>query len=509
MKIIKLTILTLTLLCGLPAMAQKLETRDFKATNELTARLKDTELIDPNSGKRAALIKIYTPFTNEMLGFDLGLFQTVGRKQAGPGEVWLYVPERTQKIKITHPKYDPVTFWLEGMEAESGKTYAVNLNVEGREVTLVASANDARITVDGEPQGKTPVNMYMPLGSHLVRAELGSLIFEDIVTLTRDGETSFNLKMEDENLKYGDVNIEVDNAAELWFQDRREGVGSLHKHLREGSYVVTTKLPDHEDRSTTFTVEAGKTVNVKADAPIPYIGYLTVETEPMTGVTVTEADTVVTLTPTMQLPVARYEYTFSKRGYYPQTRKFRIERGKTLNDTVRLEKKQYVKKTTGYGAVSLKAGGNMGVNFTLGGFYENVNLEATFTLGLGRSKEVQWYNRSDKLFLGAYDYRMDEMSVKAGYQIRFAERFGLIPQVGFLLQRITAKDKEYPGNGFTQNSVSIAARFSYHPISHIGVFVAPEYAVPVGAKGDIKEVFSRGDLTRGGFRASIGVSVSL
>lgn len=506
---IRISVLALALLGALPALGQKLETRDFRVTNELTARLKDTEMTDENSGKRAALIKIYTPFANEMLGFDLGLFQLVGRRQVGPGEVWIYVPERTQKVTVTHPKYDPVTFWLEGTEAEAGKTYSISLNVEGREVSLIASTPGAQVSVDGEPQGKSPVNMHLPLGTHIVRAELGSLLYEDMVTLTRDGQTTFNLPMEDENRKYGDVNIEVDNAAELWFQDRREGVGSLHKHLRAGSYVITSHLPDHEDQNTTFTVEAGKTKTVKADAPVPHIGYLTIGTEPINGVTVTESDTVVTLTPTMQLPVARYEYVFSKRGYYPRTYRFHIERGSTLTDTIRLEKIQYVKKTTGYAAVSFKAASQLGVNFTIGGYYRNINLEAGYSLGLGQSKEVAWYDRSDHIMYGTNTYRLDEMYVRAGYQLSFAERFGLTPQAGFLLQRLAGRKEGYPGNGFTQGCVSVTARFSYHPAPHIGVFVSPEYDIPVGAKGDITEVFSQGGITRGGFRAGIGVSVSL
>lgn len=496
-------------LCGLHVSAQKLETSDFKETNDQTARLKDTQLIDENSGKRAALIKIYTPFPNEILGFDAGLFQILGRKQAAPGEVWLYVPERTQKITITHPKYKPTVMWFEGMEAESGKTYSILLNVEGRDVTLIASAADAQISVDGEFQGKSPVNMHMPLGSHLVRAELGSLLFEDIVTLTPEGEKTFNLKMEDENLKYGDVDIYVSDGAELWFQDIREGVGTLSKHLRAGSYVVTAKLPDHEDRTTTFTIEAGKTKRVIAAAPVPHLGYLELVTEPATGVTVMNADSLFTLMPTMQLPVARYELDFSKRGYYPQTYKFRIERGETLCDTIRLEKIQYVKKTTGYAAVAFSASGSPGIAFTIGGYYDNINLEASYLLGIGRSKDVQWYNREDKIYQGAYNYRMDEMAIRAGYQLRFAERFGLTPQVGFMVQNLSAKDKNYPGNGFTQSCATIGVRFSYHPVQHIGVFVTPEYGIPVITKGDISEVFSQGGMTRGGIKASIGVSVSL
>ncbi|MDE6512488.1 MAG: PEGA domain-containing protein, partial [Muribaculaceae bacterium] len=414
MKSLKIAVAAAAILCALPSMAQKLESREFKETSEMLARLPGTAMTDENSGKRAALIKIYTPFLNEVLGFDAGLFQIVGRKQAGPGEVWLYVPERTQKITVTHPKYSPTTILFEGMEAESSKTYSVELNVEGRNVALVASTPGAQITVDGEPQGKSPVNMHMPLGTHLVRAELGSLLFEDVVTLTSDGDIRFDLPMEDENLKFGDVDLEVADGAELWFQDRREGVGSLRKHLKAGSYVVTAKLPDHEDQTTAFTVEAGKTKTVTVTPPAAHLGYLELVTEPTNGVTVMEGDSIINLTTTTQLPVARYEYDFTKKGYYPQTRKFRIERGETFRDTIRLEKIQYVKKSTGYAAVSFAAGGNMGVGFTLGGYYENVNLEVSYTLGLGNSKEVSWFNRTDNIEQGAYTYRLDAMAVKAG-----------------------------------------------------------------------------------------------
>ena len=509
MKFLKIAIVAGALLGSLPMMAQKLEYRDFKATNDMFARLADTQVIDPNSGKKAALIRIYTPFPNEVLGFDGGLYQILDRKQHGPGEVWLYVPERTQKVTVNHPKYSPTVIWFDGMEAEAGKTYSVELNVEGRNVALIASTPNAEITVDGEPQGKSPVNMHMPLGSHLVRAELGSLLFEDVVTLTADGGNQFTLQMEDENLKFGDVNIEVADGAELWFQDNREGVGQLRKHLKAGSYVVTAKLPDHEDQTTTFTVEAGKTKTVTATPPLPHLGYLELVTEPAYGVTVMEGDSVVNLQSTMQLPVARYEYDFSKKGYYPQSLKFRIERGETLRDTIRLERIQYVKKTTGYAAVSFAGSGMPSVGFTLGGYYENINLEVSYNLGISSSKDVSWYDRTDNVFMGQHKYRLDEMAVRAGYQLRFAERFGLTPQAGFMIQRLAAKESKYPGNGFTQPCVTVGARFSYHPIQHVGFFITPEYGIPVSTKGDVVDVFKQGGMTRGGIKGSIGVSVSL
>lgn len=505
-----LILLGLAAAASATASAQKLEVRDFQVTQLPTAHLKETEVIDENSGKRAALIKIFTPFRNEELGFDGGLYPILGRKQAGPGEVWLYVPEHIMKIGITHPKYEPVTFFFEGTDAKAGTTYTVNLNVEGRDVALVASAEGSEIFVDGKLEGKSPVNMHMPLGTHHVRTQQGSLLFDDLVTLTRDGETTFNLQMEDENKKFGDVVVNVDNGAELWLLDNREGYGSMRKHLKAGSYVVTAQLPDHEPQTTAFTVEAGKTKTVQAAAPIPHVGLLNIVTEPEHGVVTTQADTVFTLLPSLQLPVAQpYELTFSRRGYYPQTRRYRLRSGEITADTVTLTKIQYVKKTTGYVGVAFKAASQTGVTFMLGGYYENINLEASYTLGLGRSEYVRWWDIDPVLYNSSHNYRLDEWAIKAGYQLRFYERFGLTPQVGFVMQRLSAQDKDYPGNGYTQPNLSIGARLAWHPVQHLGVFVTPEYAIPMGDKGQIKQVMEYGNMTRGGFRANIGVTVSL
>ena len=168
-----------------------------------------------------------------------------------------------------------------------------------------------------------------------------------------------------------------------------------------------------------------------------------------------------------------------------------------------------MKQTTAYAAVSFGYGSKPFVGFTLGGYYENVNLELSYNLGLGRSNEVHWFDRNDHIEMGSYTYRMDEMAVRAGYQLRFAERCGLTPQAGFMIQRLAANEKDAPGNGYTQPCATVGARFTYYPVQHLGFFITPEYAIPVSTKGDIVELFKNGGLTRGGFRGSIGISVSL
>ncbi len=496
----------LVLLTALPSTAQKLAVRDFEARpQDMDAQSNTLERRDRN-GKRAAIIKIYTSLPSSELTFGGSGQGFVGQEQHGPGQVWLYIPRASQKVTISHPKYDPLSFYYP-TDIKEGRVYSMILSPEGKEVSLSASARNAEIWIDGDSIGISPLNTYVPYGTHAVRAKLGSLLFDDDINIEREGPSQFSLQMEDENLKYGDVVIDVDGGAELWFQGRREGVGQYAAHLRGDDYVIEARKPDHEPATTTFRVIPGQQTHIKANAPTPHLGYLSLATVPEHGVTVTQADTVIHTEREMQLPVANYEWTFSRRGYTPVTRRFHITRGETLTDTVVLHKIQYVPRNTVYGAVSFMAAQRCGVSFTVGGMWNSVDLSASYTLGLGRTKDVNWYSDVDNILDQITNYRVDEWAVRLGYGLRFAERFGLTPQVGFLQQRLIAKKSA--GNGFTVNCLSIGARLAWHPVPHLGIFVTPEYAVPIGNKGDIVNVCKLADLTRGGFRAYVGVSVNL
>ena len=496
----------LILFSAIGANAQKLAIRDFDTRpQDMDAQSNTLERRDRN-GKRAAIIKIYTSLPSSELTFGGSGQGFVGQEQHGPGQVWLYVPRASQKVTISHPKYDPISFYYP-TDIKEGRVYSMILSPEGKEVSLSASARNAEIWIDGDSIGVSPLTTYVPYGTHAVRARLGTLLFDDDITIERDGPDRFTLQMEDENLKYGDVVINVDGGAELWFQGRREGVGQYAAHLRGDDYVIEARKPDHEAATTTFRVIPGKQTVIKANPPTPHLGYLKLNTVPEHGVAVSQADSLITINADMQLPVANYEWTFSRRGYTPVTRRFHITRGETLVDTVILHKIQYVPRTTLYASAAFAASARPGVQFTVGGMWNGIDLSASYTLGLGRTKEVNWYNSTDNIFDQATSYRVDEWAVRAGYGLRFAERFGLTPQVGFLQQRLIAKKRA--GNGFTVNCVSVGARLMWHPVPCLGVFVTPEYAVPIASKGDIVEVCRLAGLTRGGFRGYVGVSVNL
>ena len=494
------------MLVSIPAFGQKLTVRDFEARpQDMDAQSNTLERRDRN-GKRAAIIKIYTALPSSELTFGGSGQGFVGQVQHGPGQVWLYVPRASQKVTISHPKYYPYTFYYPS-DIKEGKVYSMVLTPEGKEVSLSASARNAEIWIDADSLGISPITTYIPYGTHAVRAKLGSLLFDDDIVVERDGANQFSLKMVDENLKYGDVVVDVDGGAELWFQGRREGVGQYVAHLRGDDYIIEARKADHEPATTTFRVEPGTVTHVKANAPTPHLGYLHLTTLPEHGVTVTQADTVINTESDMQLPVANYEWTFKRKGYYPVTRNFHITRGETLSDTVMLRKIQYVKSWGMYAGAGFTFSKMPGVTIFAGGLMHNVDLSFAYTFGVTKSDPVDWYQDETELFVERTRYRMDQLAFKAGYQFSIAERFGITPQVGYLAQMLHGEGTK--GNGFACSSISVGVKFTWVPVPLIGIYLNPDYAIPVSAGGEYSKIAKYGGFSKGGFNLSVGAYIYL
>lgn len=102
---------------------------DFKRLdNDLTAIQAETMKKDQN-GRTAALIKIYTDIDASNTYFDNGVMGIVARVD-NPGEIWLYIPARSQSIIISNRNYPPLRYFFPE-EIQAGKTYLMRLNYEG------------------------------------------------------------------------------------------------------------------------------------------------------------------------------------------------------------------------------------------------------------------------------------------------------------------------------------------------------------------------------------------
>lgn len=482
--------------------AADLVVRNFRSLpTDQTAINRETMKKDQN-GNTAALIKIYTRLKPNDIYFDNGVMGVVARENR-PGQIWLYLPARSQKIRISTTGNSPITHHFEEM-IQSGRTYSMELTTEGKEVTLVANVHDAPIIIDGDSVGHSPLNTYLSYGVHRVIAQLGSMSYEDNIYVTKDGPSRFDLKMEDENHKYGEVKVTVPDKAEIWFEGKRVGLGEWQTRLKEGNYIVELRKKNCEPTMENFNIEPGKATTVAAKAPIPLKGYLSVEVRPALGTRIFHADTLVAENRlNRQLKVGNYTYTFRRKGYLPQTRTFRVNGNLETIDTVRLERRQYIKSNSLYGALGFTYGNMPGVTLNVGGTCQNFALEIGYTVGITKSDKVYWFQTGTNLFEGATDYAVDEMGIRAGYQFSFIRRFGITPQAGYLGQRVRGGSH---GNGAMCHNVTVGARCIFNPLEILGIFVTPQYAIPVSVNPLYSDITSHAGIGKGGFFVTAGIA---
>lgn len=484
------------------ALAANLVVRDFKMLpTDQTAINRETMHKDQN-GRTAALIKIYTHLNPSDVFFDNGVLGIVARENK-PGQIWLYVPQRSQKILITDTKYSPLQYFFEE-EIVAGKTYSMQLSVEGKEVTLTASVHQAPVFVDGDSIGLSPVNAYLSYGDHRVIAERGSMLFEGNIHVSPDGPNRFELTMEDENLKYGDVNVTVPDKAEIWFEGNRVGLGEWRSRLRAGSYSIELRKPNCESTVENFTVTAGRSTDIKAQAPVPYRGYLSVELRPALGAQIFHADTLVAENRLgRQLNVGDYTYTFRRKGYIPVTRTFRVERNEETNDTIIMQRVQYIHRNSFYISVGATYAQVPGVTARIGGTFANFGIELGYTLGLTKGDDVYWFQDETNYYDSTCQYSIDAITAKLGYQFSFIQRFGIMPQVGYLGQRLRGGTR---GNGAMCHNLSVGARCIFNPVPVLGVFITPEYAIPVSVNDLYSDIAAPSGFSKGGFYVTAGLS---
>ena len=198
-RVVAVTVCIVAAFTALTVQGANLVVRNFRSLpTDQTAINRETMKRDQN-GKTAALVKIYTPLDIEQTYISNGVMGVVARVNK-PGQIWLYIPARSQSIEITNQKYSPLRYYFDE-EITAGKTYSMELTVEGKEVTLSASVRQAPIWVDGDSVGVSPLNIYLSYGEHAVKAEQGSMLYDGNVMITPETQARIELPMEDENLE--------------------------------------------------------------------------------------------------------------------------------------------------------------------------------------------------------------------------------------------------------------------------------------------------------------------
>ena len=501
-----------TLLVTIPAQtfADGISVMSFKLLEkDLTANLYGTQKLDQN-GEKAALIKIVS--MEKGFRFDGGSLGIVSTEEK-QGETWLYVPPRIRKISISHQVFGILRDYYFPETIEGGRTYEMLLDIgTGRYVTITTSQANSDVTVDGEYLGKSPIyNRYMNYGRHNVTAQNGIYEGSDTIIVATTDEKSmkmFSVRMLNMSDHYGDVTISVKDGADIYFNDHLVGTSSWKTQLREGEYAVETRKADCDPVKTNFTVVARRHNEVDAAVPTPHTGRLNVYTRPRNAAAILNGSTPIDLIDVQTLPVGTYQLAFSHKGYVGESREFEITHNQTTTDTVTLARVKYIKPTAFYFGAGYTLRSLGGVTVLAGIVFKNIDLQASYTFGLGDSDDVRWYTTDgNDAYLSSVSYKRSTFAAHLGYQVALTERLGLTPQVGYQIEQLKGKVSDGTnlyGDGASASCVSVGAKLLYAPVQRLYLFVNPELSMGMSKDENFERIADASNISAGGFMMTVG-----
>ena len=503
------TLLTV-LLCAVThgtALAQSMKVVQFRElTNDLTANLYGTSKTDEN-GEVAALIKIVTPETG--FSFDGGSLGIVSVENK-PGEIWLYVPRRAQRLTIAHAAFGVLRNYTYPVPVEGAKTYEMLLDIgTGAYATITAPVARSEVYIDNEYAGVVPVyNKYLNYGLHTIRAVNGKMEGEVELAVTSDKKSlNIDVRMQDLSHLYGDVRVLVENNADILYGGKKVASGIWDTALKEGTHVIETQKADHDNSKTTFNVVAGQRNVVNAIAPAPYTGYLSVYTRPQSVMITDARGKFLDLSEQFPLLIGSHQLKFESKGYVTQMHEYTIERNQVVKDTVELQPIQYFKDFSFYfgGAFTVRTLG--GVTGLLGATYHKHDLQLSYTFGTAASDPVNIYD-TDWQFQSKQTYKMNTIGIRYGYLIELTRKMAIVPQLGYTANSLVANLEEGSqafGDGASCKAITIGAKFLLVPVKHVFIYAAPEFGIANGKDDAYSKIASSANFSEGGFAAHIGL----
>jgi hypothetical protein len=485
-------------------------TKFERLETDLTANTHGTEKLDQN-GEKAALIKIQAP--ERGFTFDGGSLGIVAREEH-EGEIWLYVPRRAKKLTIQHKDYGVLRDYYYPVPVEGARTYEMYLDIGiGRYVTIASEMASSTIYIDGENVGQSPIShKYLTYGHHTVRALKDRFEGEQTFTLSTndpDGLRLINVPQRDMSDHFGDVVINVDNRAEIWFEDKYVATGSWRTQLREGSYVVETRKTDCDPQQTSFTVVAQQTNTVQAGQPTPHTGRLSLYTRPRDAKATYNGSNPIDLTEVHTLPVGTYQFDISRKGYVSKNGlEYKVKHNELTRDTITLDRVKYIKSKAFYFGAAYTFRQLGGITALAGVTYNDFDLQASYTFGMNKSDEVPWYSvDGNDTYLSSMTYKRSTIAVKLGYQFVLTERLAIIPQLGYEIEQLSATVADGTnsyGDKAKANCVSVGAKLMYAPLNRVNLFYNPAFSVAVSKDDNFTRISDNSDITGGGFMMSVG-----
>lgn len=271
--------LWLFLLCTIsfPTLsAQDISVKSFRLLEtDLTANTEGTMKRDQNN-EVSALIKVVTTETG--FAFDGGMLGIVGTEQR-TGEIWVYVPQKSRKITLSHQQLGVLRDYYYPVPVEAGRTYEMVLatgkvttivqeSAGGQYLVMTVSPANAEVYIDDVPVEVADgvVATLLKYGKHTYR--VSAALYEPTMGQIEIGNAKKELSVALQPA-YGILELDSDPAgAEVYIDGDYQPAGTTpftSRWLSPGKHTLKFKMSAYKTRTMEVVVPGnGATQSVEA-----------------------------------------------------------------------------------------------------------------------------------------------------------------------------------------------------------------------------------------------------
>lgn len=509
--------------------------------NDLDAR--NYPVLD-DEGTACSLVKIVT--TAKGFNFEIGQLPIKKVDEAKIGEIWVYVPEGTMKMKITHPDLGS----LRGADVENGyymfsqrlkKATVYRLVLTHKEVLKVVGPQiPAKLTfkcdVDGAEviigNGKDEKNigiiannqytMTWPKG-HSIAYRIRKNRYEDFdgTYKVENDENIINVELKP---LFGYVSIKTLPEAIIRLNGKEVGRGEYNEALDNGNYTVVVSKNGYHDAQKTFSISSGDNKVIELNLDMIYGALNVTSNPPGASVYIDGVNKGVTPTTISGLVPGNHKVELRKSSYVNIIKYINILGDQTVSTDALFTTKQSVQTLRDHKQKShffINAGFSIGSlnspNVGIGYYIRQAAgllIEAGGFYGLSKSDKIYWYN-SDYDNIGESTYSPYGIYGNLGFAVNCALKFTITPKVGIryigLNSNWSGTSDAYsdPIKGANAFSLPISCMFSYTICPHLLISLTPEYALSIKESNGFKEIGDHSSKVKNftrGFNGNIGLT---
>lgn len=506
--------------------------------NDLDAR--NYPVLD-DEGTACALVKIVT--TSKGFNFEIGQLPVKKVDESKIGEIWVYVPDGTMKMKISHAELGS----LRGADVENGyymfsqrlkraKVYRMELThkevikmvgiQEPGNVTFMCDVDGAEVFLGEKEKSQGLITggkltLTWPKGQ-AIKYRIHKDRYEDVVGTIKVDETT-NIPI---NLRplFATVNITSMSGATITINGKEYGTGNVLATLEPGTYSFRSSLRGHHDATKTVIIKREDSITIDLVPDLIQGSVAISSTPPVASIYIDGKDFGTTPKTITHLNVGSHMLELKKPKY--------VSIRKTINvigDQITYVNEHFTTKYTiqrlkdkaNHNQFGVQLGADIvptnSVALGVEGYFPKIvglTLEMGGFYGLGKSKECNWYDNKAEL-VGSATYNPLGAYLNIGFGMRMGVQYRITPFAGVKYIALVShwNNVGYSSEDPAKNSNAVGAivgcKFSYLINEHFQVFVASNYSFEASKSNGFKVISTEQpviDKALGGLNTKLGVS---